>query len=261
MLVEPGEEVLLLPATTRYEDPGGITETSTERRVIFSPEIPGPRIEHARAEWDVFGDLAARVRPELADRVRFAGTPEIRREIGAVIPRYRGIEELTAKGDSFQYGGPMLCEGWEFDTDDGKAHFAVPQIPEPVAADGRFNLATRRGKQFNSMVQDADDLITGAEREAVMISAADAKRLGIDSGDRVLLRSDVGELEGTALVAPIAAGNLEVHWPEGNVLIAGGRRSPDAKIPDYNARVSLEPLSATRPGSPAPPAARSDRSG
>ncbi|NES85275.1 MAG: molybdopterin-dependent oxidoreductase, partial [Moorea sp. SIO2B7] len=33
MLVEPGETVVLLPATTRYEIPGGVTETSTERRV------------------------------------------------------------------------------------------------------------------------------------------------------------------------------------------------------------------------------------
>ena len=64
MLVDPlpGGAVLLLPASTRYENPGGVTETSTERRVIFSPEIPGPRIEAARAEWQVFGDLA-RARP------------------------------------------------------------------------------------------------------------------------------------------------------------------------------------------------------
>ena len=260
MLVAPGEEVLLLPAATRYENPGGITETSTERRVIFSPEIPGPRIEQARPEWDVFGELAARVRPQLADAVRFAGTPEIRREIAAVVPRYRGIEELREAGDAFQYGGPLLCDGWNFETDDGRAHFAVPRIPDPVAPDGRFNLATRRGKQFNSMVQDARDMITGAEREAVLMSAADASRLGIADGDRVLLRSEVGELAGIAMVAPIAAGNLEVHWPEGNVLIAGDRRSPQAEIPDYNARVTLEPMTATRARS-ARPAARTGRSG
>ena len=107
MLVDPpaGGEVLILPASTRYENPGGVTETSTERRVILSPEIPGPRIGEARAEWQVFGDLAARVRPELAERVRFADTPSIRREIAEVIPLYRGIEELREGGDSFQYGG------------------------------------------------------------------------------------------------------------------------------------------------------------
>src|SRR6516164_4062968 len=54
MLIEPADTVVLLPATTRYEIPGGVTETSTERRVIFSPEIPGPRIGEARSEWEVF---------------------------------------------------------------------------------------------------------------------------------------------------------------------------------------------------------------
>jgi anaerobic selenocysteine-containing dehydrogenase len=47
MLVEPDDTVVVLPSTTRYEIPGGVTETSTERRVIFSPEIPGPRIDEA----------------------------------------------------------------------------------------------------------------------------------------------------------------------------------------------------------------------
>ncbi len=42
MLVDPADTVLLLPATTRYEIPGGVTETSTERRVILSPEVRGP---------------------------------------------------------------------------------------------------------------------------------------------------------------------------------------------------------------------------
>ena len=49
MLVDPAETVLLLPATTRYEVPGGITETSTERRVILSPEVEGPRVERGAA--------------------------------------------------------------------------------------------------------------------------------------------------------------------------------------------------------------------
>ncbi len=43
MLVDPpeGGEVLILPATTRYENPGGVTETTTERRVVLSPGDPG----------------------------------------------------------------------------------------------------------------------------------------------------------------------------------------------------------------------------
>ena len=57
MLVDGAGDVLLLPATTRYESPGGGTETSTERRIIFSPEIPGRRIGSARPEWWVFREV------------------------------------------------------------------------------------------------------------------------------------------------------------------------------------------------------------
>ncbi|MEZ5155924.1 MAG: FdhF/YdeP family oxidoreductase [Solirubrobacterales bacterium] len=242
MLVDPpaGGEVLVLPAETRYEAEGGVTETSTERRVIFSPPIGPGRIPQARPEWDVFGELAARVRPEIADRVRFASTPEIREEIAATVPRYEPIAGLAEAGDSFQCGGPHLPAGHDFPTADGRAHFVAVEPPEPVAADGRFAVSTRRGKQFNSMVQERSDAITGAGREAVLMADADAERLGLADGDEVVLRSPHGELRCFVLTAPLAPGNLQVHWPEGNVLI-GDRRSPQADVPDYNARVELVP--------------------
>ena len=239
MLVEPAEDVLVLPATTRYEIEGGVTETSTERRVIFSPEIPGRRIEEARPEWEVLSEISARARPEIAERVRFDGTAAIRAEIAEVVPLYRGIEKLAERGDQFQYGGPMLCDGAEFPTADGKAHFSAVEVPEPLAEDGRLALSTRRGKQFNSMVQERRDALTGAARESVLMSAEDARRLGVADGDAVRVASDIGELAGRALIAAIAPGNVQVHWPEGNVLIGDGIRSPEAGIPDYNVRVSV----------------------
>src|SRR5215467_5962491 len=55
MFVDSDGDVVLLPAATRYETEGGGSETSTERRIIFSPEIPGRRIGSARPEWPVFG--------------------------------------------------------------------------------------------------------------------------------------------------------------------------------------------------------------
>jgi len=246
MLVDPGEEVLLLPAATRYETPGGLTETTTERRVVLSPEIEGPRIGEARPEWEVLLELARRARPELAaDPVAGpgldpAGTAALRAEIARAVPSYAPVAGLTEGGESFQYGGARLCEGWEFPTADGRARFSAVEPPPVVPPDGRFAVSTRRGKQFNSMVQERRDSLTGALREAVMISAADAERLGVAEGDEVELRSEHGSLRGRAHLAPIAPGNLQVHWPEGNVLIGGGERSPQAGIPDYNARVSVE---------------------
>ncbi len=241
MLADPGETVLLLPAATRYEIPGGVTETTTERRVVLSPEIEGPRIGEARPESAVLLDLAARVRPELAPALVASGTPELRAEIARAVPAYAEIAELHEGGDSFQYGGRLLCEGMRFDTADGRARFAlIRPAPHAGGGDGTLLLSTRRGKQFNSMVQESKDALTGAAREAVLISEHDAERLGLESGQEVLVRSSSGELRCRVHLAPIAPGNVQVHWPEGNRLIAGGVRSPKAGIPDYNAQVTIQ---------------------
>jgi anaerobic selenocysteine-containing dehydrogenase len=77
-------------------------------------------------------------------------------------------------------------------------------------------------------------------REAVLISPLDAKQLGLKDGDGVVLKSEVGEYQGRVYTAPIQPGNLQVHWPEGNVLLDKTQRSPEVGIPNYNARVRLE---------------------
>ncbi|MCH2050173.1 MAG: FdhF/YdeP family oxidoreductase [Trichodesmium sp. ALOHA_ZT_67] len=241
MLVEPGETVILLPTTTRYEIPGGVTETTTERRVIFSPEVPGQRIGEARPEWQVFMDLAKLVRPELADKLEFKNTGEIRQEIALVISQYSGIQHLKEPGDNFQYGGAHLCFGWNFPTPDKKAKFSILSPPKEELSKGYFLVATRRGKQFNSMVQSQKDAITGALREAILINPFDAQELGLKDGDNVRLKNDFGLFSGKVFLAPMKPGNLQVHWPEGNVLLDKGKRSLEG-VPDYNALVCLEKL-------------------
>jgi len=234
-----GEEVLLLPAMTRYEQPGGGTETTTERRILFSPEIPGPRIGEARAEWDIFADLAARVDPDNARMVAFRDAHEIRMEIARVVPFYRGIEKLSRSGDQVQWGGERLCEGWRFPTSDGRAHFTVVEPRQVAIPDGRYLLSTRRGKQFNSMVFARRDPLTGASRDALFMSRDDATELGVLDGDAVLVRSDIGELRARVHLAPIRARNVQMFFPEANVLIASGRGDPMAGVPDYNAVVEV----------------------
>lgn len=241
MLVDPADTVVLLPAQTRYEMAGGVTETSTERRVIFSPEVPGPRVAQAWPEYRIFGELAARARPELAGRVRYDSTAAIRADIAEAIPLYKGIESLREFGDAFQYGGPHLCADWRFPTDDGRARFSTLALPPVHRPDGTFLVATRRGKQFNSMVQESRDPITGALREAVLMNPLDADRLGLSDGAPVTLASAHGSLRCHVRRAPVTPGNLQVHWPEGEVLIDRTRRSPQARMPDYNAVVRVEP--------------------
>jgi anaerobic selenocysteine-containing dehydrogenase len=241
MLVD-GEEVLLLPAMTRYEQPGGGTETTTERRVVFSPEIEGPRIGEARAEWRIYLDLARAVDPEGASRLGCESAQAIREEIARVVPAYAGIERLGRTGDAIQVGGERLCEGWVFPTADGRAHFR-PVVPrEAEIPDGRFLLSTRRGKQFNSMVFGRRDPLTGADRDSLFVAAEDAERLGLRDGSAVRVRSATGELPARIRVAPLRPGNVQMFYPEANALLEAGRRDPIALVPDYNAVVEVLPV-------------------
>lgn len=246
MLVDPACEVLLLPAATRYETPGGVTQTSTERRVIFSPEIPGRRVGAARPEWEVFQELVRMARPELENMFCLPGTQAVREEIARIIPQYDGIQHLKAAGESFQYGGRHLCANGHFPTPDGRARFFVPTPAVEAPGRGWFRLSTRRGKQYNSMVQESRDAITGAAREDVLISEHDARALGLQTGDWVLVRSEHGSMRARINIAPIRPGNVQVHWPEGNILLDGQQRALLSGVLDYNAMVQLEPIRGGR---------------
>ena len=152
MLVD-GDDVVLLPVATRYEQEGGGTETTTERRIVFSPEIPR-RVGEARSEWRLFADVVepGAARPAAAaSRGRPTGTCGPRSP--GSCPYYAGIEDLADTGDAVQWGGRHLCAGGEFPTPSGRGRFSALTPPAaatcPTAA---FVVSTRRGKQFNSMV-------------------------------------------------------------------------------------------------------------
>ena len=233
MFTDPADTVILLPAMTRYEIPGGVTETSTERRIIFSPEVQGPRIAEARPEWEVLLDLASRVRPELAHKIGFASTAAMREEITRAVPFYQGIETLKQKGDNVQYGGSMLCKDWQFPTADGKAHFYTSHLPEQITDDKQFMVVTRRGKQFNSIVHQDFDPMNKLLRDAVLMNKEDVKRLGLQEGQKVVLENTFGKYTGKVAIAPLAVRTLQVHYPESNVLVDPKARSSLAQIPAY----------------------------
>jgi anaerobic selenocysteine-containing dehydrogenase len=236
--------VILLPARTRYEQEDGGTQTSTERRVMFSPTIPrDPRkFGEARSEWKIWLELAAAVDPQRAGSLGCSTGQSIRDEIARVIPMYDGIQHLKTTGDAFQYGGPHLCAGWKFPTADGKAHFRPVPLPHVERKPGEFEVSTRRGKQFNTLIYADTDPLTGAPRDAVLMNPEDAAAMHLKQGDRVKRRNELGELDCRVFLAPIARGNLQVFWPEGNVIIKRGVLDKAGLVPDYNAVATVEPL-------------------
>ncbi|MEF3275549.1 MAG: FdhF/YdeP family oxidoreductase [Chloroflexus sp.] len=243
MLVDPADTVILLPAATRYEQRDGGTETTTEREIIFSPFITPPPAE-ARSEWEILLEVAKRAYPERAPLIHFSDGQQIRTEIARLVPDYDGIQFLRKAGDHVQWGGRLLCRDGQFATPDGKAIFTPLTPPQTYLPPGTFVLKTRRGKQFNSLVHAERDPLNGARREDVLINPADAAKLGVREGDWVVLRSDVGEMRARIKCAPILPGNVQVHWPEGNVLIDARRRDPNAGVPAYKAVVSIHQIEA-----------------
>ena len=241
MFIE-GEEVILLPAKTRYEQDDGGTETSTERRVMFSPEIPR-QIGECRAEWKILREVAAKTYPERAHLLGCESGWAMREEIARVVPFYDGVQHLRATGDAFQYGGAHLCADGVFETADHKAHLQAPDLPatQPKSENGvrLFKVSTRRGKQFNTLIYAEVDPLTGASRDAVFMNAQDAASLGVNQGDRVTLSNDLGSYSGRVFLAEVARGNLQILWPEGNVIIRRGVVDAGGGVPDYNATVQV----------------------
>lgn len=237
MFIPAQEEVILLPAKTRYEQDDGGTETSTERRVMFSPEI-ARQVGEARAEWKILRELAVATHPERAHLLGCETGWAMREEIARVVPFYDGVQHLKKTGDAFQYGGAHLCADGKFATPDGKGCVHVVELPGQTPA-GMYKVSTRRGKQFNSLIYAEVDPINGAARDAVLMNPDDAAALHLLSGDRVRLTGAVGVYEGRAFLAPIARGNLQVHWPEGNVIIQRGVIDASGGVPDYNATVTV----------------------
>ena len=244
MLADPVDTVVLFPSRTRYEQRGGGTETSTERRIIYSPEIPGPRIAEAKDEWEIPVLVARALNPDLARTVfPWRDTRDIRDEIDRVCPTYKGIAKLRKKGDSVQYGGRQLLVD-RCPTPDGKGHFSAVELPEERTPEGRFLLSTRRGKQFNSIINAEIDPLTGARRNDILISPEDANRLALRTGDAITLRNELGEFHGRVRIDRVKPGCLQAHWPEINVLIAAGRLDASG-VPDYN--TTVEVLKAANP--------------
>lgn len=241
MCIPAAEAVLLLPAKTRYEQDGGGIETTTERRIAFSPEL-SRQVGEAKAEWKILRELASEAYPDRAHLLGCETGRTIREEIARVVPFYDGIQDLEDTGDAIQYGGPHLCADGQFPTPDGKAHLFAVEVPEIKPRKGRFLLSTRRGKQFNSLIYAEIDPINGASRDSILMNEADAEDHFLKHGDAIRLVNECGTYDGRVFHAPIARGNLQAHWPEANIIIPEGTIDHGGGVPDYNAVVTIEKI-------------------
>lgn len=241
-LLDAKEAVVVLPAKTRYEQDGGGLSTSTERMIYFSPEIEGNRnrIAEARSEWQIYVDLAKRVKPEESHLIDFQSGQDIRNEIAKANPQYDGVQYLKKAGDVYQYGGAWLCEGGICPTPDGKANLITMDIPDNNKKAGEFKLLMRRGKQFNAMIYGEQDAFNSMGRYDVLVSENDARKEGLEDGEAVVLYNKNGVFQGFVRYAGIKDGNIGVHFPEGNFLVEKGIYESFVEMPDYVTDVKME---------------------
>ena len=180
--------MLVLPAATRYEQRGGGTSTTTERRVRFSPEIPGPADRRgARRVGDPGGDRPARRSTARArDAFAFADAQSVRDEMERVMPLYRGIGGAPPR----RRLGPVRRPAALPRTASAPTAPTAAPASSPIAiapttrAPDEFVVTTRRGKQFNSMTQSDE---RRAHRHATAATPSswrprDAARLGLAEG-------------------------------------------------------------------------------
>jgi len=130
MLIDPNDAVVILPGQTCYEQRSGGTTTSTERRIRFTPEIPGHRIGEALPEWEIPVLIGRNSMPNGDKLFPFNDTQAIREEMSRIMPIYQGIEKLNKEGDHLQWGGPYLYKDGFTAMPGNRALFTVLDPPD-----------------------------------------------------------------------------------------------------------------------------------
>ena len=235
MLVDPGEVVVLLPAATRYEQRDGGTETTTERRIAFSPQIRGPKVGEARTEWEILSELAERVDPgpRAPHRHPVRRRPSATRSPGSC-PCTRASRRCAKTGDQVQWGGaaplrrlgvpdprrpgPLRRRRAPRADDPRGPHAAVDPAGQAVQLDGVPRPRPPDGP---------------APRRPVHLRRGRRPASGVGEGDAILVRSATGEVRARAHIARIRPGNVQMYFPESN-------RADRGRAPGRERRAGLQ---------------------
>ena len=216
-----GQTSLILPALARDEESQATTQESMFNFVRLSdggvPAVEG----EMRSEVEIIAELAGRV----LDRASFNWSAlrshsSLRSAIAECVPGYAPLSDIESTKREFQIEGRTFHSP-SFATADDKAVFHLTPFRQSDRSDDRFKLMTIRSEgQFNTVVYEEEDLYRGvSRRDAVLMSAADAQRLGVDDGDSVSVASDLGSMTAIVAVVNIRRGNVAMYYPEANVIV------------------------------------------
>jgi molybdopterin-dependent oxidoreductase alpha subunit len=229
-----GRTTLLLPVLARDEEKQCTSQESMFNYVRLS-EGGATAVEgELRSEVEVITALAERILPPgRFEWEALRSHARLREGIARVVPGFEKLAALESTREEFQIAGRTFHDG-RFATPDGKAHFHVTPLPEFAPGPEELRLMTLRSEgQFNTVVYEEEDLYRGnRRRDVVMMSAADAERLGLSEGDRAVVETAVGALEVATAIVDLPPGNLAMYYPEANAIVPR-QLDPLSKTPAF----------------------------
>lgn len=231
-------ECLVLPVTARDEEWQSTTQESMFNFVRLS-DGGIHRLNNVKPESWVICQIAREVLSDCpVDFEAFESHTTIREAIANILPEMEELASIDVAKREFHIKRRILHSP-EFNTSSGKASFAQVCSRESVRSsdNASFMMSTVRSEgQFNSIVYEDEDVYRGTNsRWVVMMSPKDMARLQLNAGDRVTLKSDIGEMPLLAVVPfDIQEGNLMCYYPEANI-ITSTRIDPRSKTPTFKA--------------------------
>lgn len=231
--VEDGE-VIILPVAARDEEWQPTTQESMFNFVRLS-DGGIHRLDNVKPESWVICRIAQSVLPDSPiDFTEFESHHSIRAAIASILPELADLASIDVAKKEFHIKKRILHSP-DFNTDSGKARFA--DVCTRKKNTSGFTLCTARSEgQFNSIVYEDEDVYRGTKsRWCVMMSPKDMKRLHLAAGNRVTLKSAIGEMPLLEVVPfDIQEGNLMCYYPEANI-ITSTEVDPRSKTPSFKA--------------------------
>ncbi len=242
-----GATAIILPALGRTDLDRSrhgrqfVTVEDSMGKVHRSVGVLAPPANTVRSESTIVCDLAHALLGS-DHRVawsRLRGNNDLVRDhIAAVIPGFDDFNRRVRDAGGFALPHPPR-DSRTFPTSDGRAHFTVTDVSEPVPVDDGLLLQTLRSHdQYNTTIYGHDDRYRGisGDRHVIMVNPDDVARLGFTDGDRVdivsLLPGPDRRALGYRIVAyPTPPGCAAAYYPETNVLIALDHHGLDAQTP------------------------------
>jgi NADH-quinone oxidoreductase subunit G len=178
------------------------------------------------AEWAVLVEIARR----LGLDVEATAGPSVTAMVAAAVPFYAGVTHDEIGGKGVRWQERDAASGFAFPIEAGPFELEPPPA-SPGRSDGRFLLGTFRSVWAAPEVEASPALKFLHPRQRVELAPADAQRLGVLEGDRVIVGSNGSSVTGTVA--------LRDAMPPGSVFL-------QSSIPEESASSLEGPLVEVR---------------